>query len=245
MQPTAQTWTVLAQARAARRPPRAASARHEHPTTGSRPPCRRESGSACGPPAPSRRSPAVQRDPCASHPFIRSHGRGRLDGCRRPRRRRPRPAPGRRRPGTARSRPRRTGRRPPASRFSPAAHCANGGQQRLAPLHVAGRAHADHAGVGTLGREGEEVIERGDAVDAAGRQLQPVGDVKQDVVLKVAEELLGGVQHLDQGIGLEPLPLHARVEHLEPVVAAGMSVARTGTRGFLLDLGHGRRSPPR
>ena len=102
---------------------------------------------------------------------------------------------------------------------------ADAGQERLGPLDVAGGAHADDAGVLALGREGEEVVERGDAVDAAGRQLQAVSDVVEEVVLEVAEQLLGGVQHLDQGVGLEPLPLHARVEHLEPLVAAGVGVA--------------------
>jgi hypothetical protein len=97
----------------------------------------------------------------------------------------------------------------------------------------------------TPGREGEKVVKRRDAVDPAGGKLQAVGDVKQDVVLKVAKELLRGVQHLDQSVGLEPLPLHARVEHLEPVIAAGMSFALIGTPGFLLDLGHDRTSPPR
>ena len=86
-----------------------------------------------------------------------------------------------------------------------------------------------------LGGEGEEVIKRRDAVDPAGRQLEPVRDVDQDVVLEVAEKLLRGVQHLDQGVGLEPLPLHARVEHLEPVVAAGVggSSERFSERGIL------------
>ena len=73
-----------------------------------------------------------------------------------------------------------------------------------------------------LGLKREEVVERGDAVDPAGRQLQAVGDVEEQVGLQVAEQLLGRVQHLDQRVGLELVPLHRRFEHLEAVVAAGV-----------------------
>jgi hypothetical protein len=71
-----------------------------------------------------------------------------------------------------------------------------------------------------LGDEREEVVERGHAIDAAGGELQAPGDIVEQVVLKVAEEFLRGVEHLDQRVGREPMTLHARVEHLEPVVAA-------------------------
>ena len=49
----------------------------------------------------------------------------------------------------------------------------DGRQQLGASLHVAGRTQADRTVVLPLGREGEEMIERRDAVDAARRQLEP------------------------------------------------------------------------
>ena len=70
---------------------------------------------------------------------------------------------------------------------------ADGGQQLLAPFHIARGTHANDAGVFGLGRECEKVIERRNAIDAAGGKLEPAGDVVKDVDLEVAEEFLSGV----------------------------------------------------
>ena len=66
------------------------------------------------------------------------------------------------------------------------------------------------------------MVERGDAIDAAGRQLELVGDEQQQVVLEVAEQFLGLVQHLDQRVVPELMLLHVRFENLEALVAAGV-----------------------
>src|SRR5579883_632273 len=106
----------------------------------------------------------------------------------------------------------------------------DGGQEPVGPLDVARGAGADDARVLPLGGEAEEVVKSCDAVDAAGGQLQGVRDVVEQVGLEVAEQLLRGVQHLDQRIGREPVPLQGRVEHPESVIAAGMAGLRRGHR---------------
>ena len=96
------------------------------------------------------------------------------------------------------------------------------GQHLVRPFDIAGGAHADDAGVLALGFEREEMVERGDAIHAAGRQLEPVGDEQQQVVLQVAEQLLRLVQHLDQRVLLELMLLDVRLKNLEALVAAGV-----------------------
>ena len=77
-------------------------------------------------------------------------------------------------PGGHRARP---GRRPSSCPVRPRHRRSTVASRVVGPLDVAGGARADDAGVLTLGGEGEEVVERRDAVDPAGRQLEPVGDV--------------------------------------------------------------------
>lgn len=89
-------------------------------------------------------------------------------------------------------------------------------------FHVAGGAEADHAGVFALGFELEEVVEGGDAVDAAGGELEFGGDEPEDVVLEVSEEFLRLVEDLDECIVAELMLLHVDLEDLEAFVPAGM-----------------------
>src|ERR1022692_2603692 len=73
-----------------------------------------------------------------------------------------------------------------------------------------------------FGLEREEMVEGGDAIHAAGRQFEPVGDEQQQVVVQEAEQLLRLMQHLDQRVLLELVLLNVRLENLEALVAAGM-----------------------
>src|SRR5271165_2440482 len=87
---------------------------------------------------------------------------------------------------------------------------------------VACGAEADDARVGALRLQGEEMVERGDAVDAAGRKLQLVGDEQEKVVLEEAEELLRLVEDLDQGVLAALELLDVRLKDLEALVPARM-----------------------
>ena len=68
------------------------------------------------------------------------------------------------------------------------------------------------------GLEREDVVEGGDAEDAAGRDAQAATDVEQRVAVQVTEQLLCRVQHFEQRVGLMGVPHDGGVEHLQPVV---------------------------
>ena len=88
-------------------------------------------------------------------------------------------------------------------------------------VDVARGAGADDTGMKTLGFQGEVRVKSGDAVDLARRHSEAVPDVQQGLVVQVAENLLGGVQHLDQPVGAVAKPPHPYV-HLPPtLVVAG------------------------
>src|ERR1051326_4402395 len=55
------------------------------------------------------------------------------------------------------------------------------------PFHVTGRSQANDAGVHARGFEREKMIERGDSINAAGRQLKAVCDVKKQIVFQIPE----------------------------------------------------------
>src|SRR4051812_11310991 len=74
----------------------------------------------------------------------------------------------------------------------------------------------------SLGLQRKQVVERGDTVDAAWRQLQAAGDVMQHAEIEEAEQLLGLVQHLDQRVGLILVTLHGHVQNPEALVPAGV-----------------------
>jgi len=88
----------------------------------------------------------------------------------------------------------------------------DGGEEAVGAFDVAGGAHADDAGVFALGFEGEEVIEGGDAVDAAGGEVEVVGDEAEDVVVEVAEKFLGFVEDFDERFVFEEVALHVDFE---------------------------------
>ena len=67
------------------------------------------------------------------------------------------------------------------------------------------------------------MVERGDAVDPARRELETVGDVQQQVDRQVAKELLSFVEHFDQRIGLVLLALHRGFQDFEAIIATRMS----------------------
>ena len=81
----------------------------------------------------------------------------------------------------------------------------------------------------SFGSEGEEMIKCRHPIDPARRLLEAARDVQEKIILQKAENLLGRVQHLQQGIRLVLVPFHGRIQHLEAVVAAGM----VGHRIFL------------
>jgi hypothetical protein len=60
-------------------------------------------------------------------------------------------------------------------------------------------------------------------VDAARRQLEAAGDVEEETLIQAAEQVLRLVQHLDEGVGPEPVALHRRVQRLEALVADVLS----------------------
>ena len=71
-----------------------------------------------------------------------------------------------------------------------------------------------------------------------------MGDVVEQVRLEVAEELLRRVQHLDERVGREAVPLHGRIEQLEPVVAAGVVGPGRGHRARSGCIGQSSDPPP-
>jgi len=73
-----------------------------------------------------------------------------------------------------------------------------------------------------FGLEREEMIKGGDAINAAGRQLQPIGNEQQQVVFQVAEQFLRLMQHLDQRILFELMLLDVHFQNLEALIAAGV-----------------------
>jgi hypothetical protein len=76
--------------------------------------------------------------------------------------------------------------------------------------------------MGALGFEGKEMVEGGDSVDAAGGQLEFVGDEQQEVVLEESKQFLRLVEDLDEGIVFELMLLHVRFQDLEALVPAGV-----------------------
>jgi len=76
----------------------------------------------------------------------------------------------------------------------------NRGQHLIAALDIARRAQADHTGVSTLRLEREKVVERGDAVNPARRNMQRGRDKLQGMFIQVAEGLLHRVKNFDQGV---------------------------------------------
>src|ERR1035437_1129831 len=106
-------------------------------------------------------------------------------------------------------------------------------EQFVRPFDITGRAQANDARVPALGFQREEMVKSGDAVHAAGRQFEPVGDEQQQVVIEEAEQFLRLVQHLDQRVLLELMLLDMRFKNLEALVAAGVLQYR-GQPIFLL-----------
>ena len=98
----------------------------------------------------------------------------------------------------------------------------DGSDDLVGALHVAGGAHAHDARVLALRLEREEVVERGDAIDAAGRELEVVRHIDQQPVVEETEQLLGLVEDLNECVPFVLVTLHERVEDLEAFVAAGM-----------------------
>ena len=66
------------------------------------------------------------------------------------------------------------------------------------------------------------MVKRGDAIDAARRQLEFVGNEEQQIVFEITEQLLRLVQHLDERIVTELMLLHVGFKDLEAFVAAGV-----------------------
>ena len=66
------------------------------------------------------------------------------------------------------------------------------------------------------------MVKGGDPVDFAEGQFQVAGDVHQHVVFEIAESFLGFVQHFDQGVLAVLAAFHGDIQHLKPLVAAGM-----------------------
>lgn len=95
-------------------------------------------------------------------------------------------------------------------------------EKPISPLDVTGGAGADDTCVSAGRPKAEQVVESGDAIDLAQRQLEPTSDVMQQIQLQIAEQLLRGVQDLDQSALLILLTPHGRLEHDEALIAAGM-----------------------
>ena len=60
------------------------------------------------------------------------------------------------------------------------------------------------------------------AIDAAGRQLELVGNEQEQIVVEKTEQFLGLVQHLDQRGLLVLVFLHVRFKDFEALVTAGV-----------------------
>src|SRR5690606_18265920 len=88
--------------------------------------------------------------------------------------------------------------------------------------NVTGRARTHHAGMAALGLKCEESIKGGNAVNAAGRQLEMPRDEVQQIQFQVAEELLGRVQHFEQRVVAVLMALHGYFQQLEAPVPASV-----------------------
>src|SRR5216684_6789697 len=100
--------------------------------------------------------------------------------------------------------------------------CLDCREHFIPAFHIASCPHTNHTGMLALGMKGEKVIKSRHPVNPAGRQLELARDEQKQIVFKISKEVLGFVEHLDQGILLKLMLLHVRLEDLEPLVTAGM-----------------------
>ena len=115
-----------------------------------------------------------------------------------------------------------------------AQRCSSVCDQAQRAGHVAGGAQADHEGVLALRLQRKEMIEAGDAQDAAGRQAQFVGDGFEQRRRKKAEELLGGVQHFDERVAGVLMARHGALQEFLAVVFHGHTGGLADISGSLL-----------
>ena len=83
------------------------------------------------------------------------------------------------------------------------------GKHSIATFHVTGSAKADDTSMRALRLKREKVVEGGDTVNPAGRNMQGRCNKPQGVFIQVTERLLHRVKNLDQGLRLIIVTAHS------------------------------------
>src|ERR1039457_3920673 len=97
----------------------------------------------------------------------------------------------------------------------------DGGEQRRGAFDIACGAGTHHARVLSFGLEGEEMVERRGAIDAAERNAQGHGDELQRGVVQIPEAFLHGVQRLDEGVGFAPVAARRSLDDFPSFIVRG------------------------
>jgi hypothetical protein len=63
------------------------------------------------------------------------------------------------------------------------------------------------------------MIERGNTVNAAKRQLKLIGDVDEQIIFEISEDSLRNVQDFDKGIAARLMFRNCAIQQLESIIA--------------------------